>query len=485
MREKFEKEAQLLCRLDHPNICRIIDYLPDELALVVPFIDGKDCEKILRESGALPEPMFLKVSQAVLDAVVFAHQSRIAHRDIKPANILIDNRGQVYLIDFGIAKEIGGDTTKTGYVALTPQFAAPERQFGERNYNPFLSDIYELGVTFFILATNEMPYRNAVNPSLRDWDQKPNCDLSPPLYQLLKKALHPNPKERYQSAEDMAIDLKRVNNVYRRRSAATQRRVLTSAIVVAAAAIMIMLTSGIWKPWFTGPPATVSETLDKDAPGPSGAEPAGSTEKPQADQPNEGASSSVLEKSDTAPVEPGLPNPHLHVVVTPSENAAVTVDGSARAASGDIEVSPGRHTLRIVHPDYPLIEKVITVGRADTSIVIELASEFAAAASLDLRFSVKPPLEDGVLDITMNGTPHTFESFPTDGLMTLAGKWQIELKLKEGPDRRSAKIDSCVSFPYGGGPHAVVRGAHGSIDFSTAGWQGKKVVPILVFWSES
>ncbi|UCE25184.1 MAG: serine/threonine protein kinase, partial [Candidatus Zixiibacteriota bacterium] len=207
-RDRFDREARILCMLDHPNISRVIDFLPDEGALVVQYIDGKDGAQIIRESGPMPADVFLKVARAITEAIAYAHEKKVAHRDIKPANILIDKNGHVYLIDFGIAKEIGGDATKTGYQALTPMFAAPERQTGESSYNPFLSDIYEMGITLFNFCTNSMPYRNPVSPSLQEWGGIHSEPLSPQLKYILRKATHPQPEQRYQTANEMANEFR-------------------------------------------------------------------------------------------------------------------------------------------------------------------------------------------------------------------------------------------------------------------------------------
>ena len=112
-RDKFVKEAKILCLLDHANILRIIDFLPDEGALIVPFIDGIDGAGMLKRSGPLSEGLYLKVARTMTDALAYAHEHKIAHRDIKPGNILIDKNENTYLIDFGIAKEIKDSATKT------------------------------------------------------------------------------------------------------------------------------------------------------------------------------------------------------------------------------------------------------------------------------------------------------------------------------------------------------------------------------------
>ena len=137
MSSNFAREARILSLLDHPNICRVLDYLPDEQALIVPFINGEDCHRILRKSGALSSSRFRRVATTVLDALTSAHKRGIAHRDIKPGNIMIDTDNHVYVIDFGIAKEIDQATTRTGAQAMTPLFAAPERQRPGIKYDPF------------------------------------------------------------------------------------------------------------------------------------------------------------------------------------------------------------------------------------------------------------------------------------------------------------------------------------------------------------
>ncbi|MEW5922881.1 MAG: serine/threonine-protein kinase, partial [Candidatus Zixiibacteriota bacterium] len=236
-RDKFAKEAKILCMLDHPNISRVIDFLPEEGAVVVAYIDGEDGAARLKKSGALDEETFLRVARAMTDAIAFAHEKRIAHRDLKPGNIMFDKSGHVYLIDFGIAKEMGGDATKTAYVALTPLFAAPERQSGEQDYNPFLSDIYEMGVTLFNFATNDLPYRNPANPNIHEWGGMASENLSPELRRILMKATHPDPKQRYQTAREMAGDLKLLKQVY----GGGKKK---SAAIYYVAAIIVLLAVG-------------------------------------------------------------------------------------------------------------------------------------------------------------------------------------------------------------------------------------------------
>ena len=196
--ERFKKEATILCLLDHPNICSIVDYLPNERALVMPYIEGKDCQDLLDDDRQLDEALILKISRCVASAIAYAHSQRIAHRDIKPGNIMVDQNEHVLLIDFGIAKEMDGEAlTQTGYQVLTPQYAAPERMTPGKvkDYDPFLSDIFEMGSTIYKLATRHTPFeevrhipgRSAVSSRPLSWKMK----------KILKKATRPFPEARY------------------------------------------------------------------------------------------------------------------------------------------------------------------------------------------------------------------------------------------------------------------------------------------------
>ncbi len=239
--DKFEREARILSLLNHPSICGIHDYLPEQKAIVIPFIDGRDLGEILIETKQLPEEIFLRIAHAVTEALIAAHNEKIAHRDIKPSNIMIDKNNNVYLIDFGIAKEMTEPATWTKYNVLTPQFAAPERHGGGKEYNPFLSDIYELGVTLFYLATRMMPYRTPDNPQLDEWDDPHTRILAKPLKQILQKAAAPHPEDRYQTVHEMAADLRRIIHIYRRRRRLWIPATAASVIVLAGVAAYLWL----------------------------------------------------------------------------------------------------------------------------------------------------------------------------------------------------------------------------------------------------
>ncbi|MEW5874715.1 MAG: serine/threonine-protein kinase [Candidatus Zixiibacteriota bacterium] len=488
LQDRFEREAQLLCRLDHPNICRIIDYVPEERALIVPFIDGSDCEGILRKSGPLAADVFLKLARTLTDALAFAHARKIAHRDIKPGNILIDRNGHPYLIDFGIAKEVSGDSTatRTGYIALTPQYAAPERQTGERGYDPFLSDIFELGVTLFVLATGQMPYRNPAFPNLRDWDHDFGRPLSPALLRILKKAAHPLPAQRYQTVGELAEAFKSLKEVDQKpRMNKTLAMVAGGVIVVAVGLGYIFLS-----PRETTDTRSVGSTV---APETVRVVEAPKDTVPSRSVPTESTSVGLLGMADTVPAKPETPvtsdtpasrPARVRIVVSPLEKTVCLIDGSPRDLYQEITLEPGSHRIRLINPGFPVLERTVEFSPRDTVLTYDLVERYAGRDSVDLRFALSPPSADYTLVLTLNGLESWMDEVPMKGLKRLAGRWRMEARLvPKGSDVAGARVDSCVTFPYGGGPRVVVTGARGEIDFGTKAWEGERLIPLQWHWS--
>ncbi len=520
-RDKFDKEAKVLCLLDHPNICRVIDYLPEEGALVVAFIDGRDGKEILKESGALSSDMLLRVARTMTSALAYAHSKKIAHRDIKPDNIIIDKNDHVYLIDFGIAKVMREDATKTAYQALTPMFAAPERQAGDANYNPFLSDIYETGVTLFNFATNEMPYRNPANPDITEWGGPKAKNLSPQMIHLLKKATHPDPSKRYNSISEMGKDLKEVQQVYGGKSKKTLW--ITAAIIVLLAG-GAFLTRDRWLPAAqsaiesiqvneiisdtneaiptkeTSKDTTISgeiaATGDESTTPETTQEPI--EEKPvtkQGQTPGTGSSEESIvasEKPATQP-EPEAPKPPplptLMISVVPDYNVAILVDGVEKSPNKKFDINKGNHDITIIHPDFPiLIDQVQT--NIDRSVRYNLQDEFYLRDTITFRIGASPSeLGDAILEVQFNGhgKKYSANDLPILDLQKLSGKWQFGFNILNAQGQRypGAKIDSAVTFPYGGGPREFIRKGQSTVDFGATKWQNAESIDILVHWSQN
>jgi len=157
---RFVKERQILARLEHPNIVRLLDGgLTDDKTpyYVMEFIEGTPVNVYCRENN-LNTNEKLELFTQICSAVAYAHRQLIVHRDLKPSNILITKNGQAKLLDFGIAKILDAETdaqTQTNNAPLTPAYASPEQISGETITTA--SDVYSLGVILYELLTEKTP----------------------------------------------------------------------------------------------------------------------------------------------------------------------------------------------------------------------------------------------------------------------------------------------------------------------------------------
>ncbi|UCD94408.1 MAG: protein kinase [Candidatus Zixiibacteriota bacterium] len=525
-RSKFAKEAKILCMLDHPNISRVIDFLPEEGAVVVSFIDGRDGASILKESGAISGDEFLKVARAVTSAIAYAHEKRIAHRDIKPGNIMFDKRGQVYVIDFGIAKEMGGDATKTSYQALTPMFAAPERHSGDQDYNPFLSDIYEIGITLFNFATNDLPYRNPAHPNPQEWGGLASDKLSPELRQILMKATHPEPAKRYKTAAEMYEEFKDLKHAYG--GAKKRRSVLPYVAILVVLAVAAYLgrnqLTDLWQQISSSQPAVTDagvtadstttteepqeEILDEQAATAEETEPTQTEirreeskppvtdvvpekkpevtikEEPVAEKETEIASIPEEETVSEEPISPALIA--FSVDIIPTSGAILLVDGNEGSPDSAFSLEQGRHRIGVLHPDYPAFEQSVDVSEEQDGLRIDLGREFSLADSVSLQISLLPASDQHWLALSFNGRGHTLMDFPNLGLQKPKGPWQIEAEILDlsGGEGGKPRIDSLIANPYGGETRAVITGHSGKLTLGAADQPGLENVPLLIFWSK-
>jgi len=157
---QFKREATMLASLRHPNLPRVTDHFVlsgQGQYLVMDFIEGEDLKEHLDKSGVLREDDVIVIGIAICDALSYLHtrEPAIVHRDVKPGNIKITPSGQVFLVDFGLAKRVeGGQMTTIGAQALTPGYAPPEQYGGGTEPS---SDIYSLGATLYVASTNTIP----------------------------------------------------------------------------------------------------------------------------------------------------------------------------------------------------------------------------------------------------------------------------------------------------------------------------------------
>lgn len=229
---RLKLERQILARLDHPNIARLLDGGTTEHGapyLVMEYVEGERIDRWCQSHRldlAARVTLFLKVCAAVS----YAHRNLVVHRDLKPSNILVRTDGEPKLLDFGIAKELSVDSeqTRAGAQLLTPRYASPEQVRGESVST--LSDVYSLGVVLYELLTGRSPYGKAVElpaalaravceidpdtpsttlrnsvgadtPSLRPAGLKGDLDA------IVLRCLRKLPEQRYGSVEALIDDL--------------------------------------------------------------------------------------------------------------------------------------------------------------------------------------------------------------------------------------------------------------------------------------
>jgi len=204
---RFEREAQAMAKLNHPNIVSVIDYGeagPDYLFIVMELVDGADMMDVIR-TGRMTQEMALTLLPQICDALQFAHDHGIVHRDIKPSNIMLTRDGRVKMADFGLAKTFDAESsfrTQTGTGMGTPDYAAPE-QFDPDGHIDHRADIYALGVMIYQMITGQLPRGVWKPPSQR-------AEVAPQWDDIVEHAMQSDPADRYQQASEVKTDVGRI-----------------------------------------------------------------------------------------------------------------------------------------------------------------------------------------------------------------------------------------------------------------------------------
>src|SRR6266516_1290919 len=204
---RFNREAANASRINHPNVCAIYDFgeTPDGLIyLAMEFIEGEPLTELIEREGALPVPRAAAIFLQTADALQAAHDLGIVHRDLKPDNIMLSRRkgggDTVKVVDFGIAKAVGGDeagqkVTKTGLVVGTPEFMSPEQLSGDKLDGR--SDLYSLALVFYRMLAGKLPFEATT------------------VQETMIKRLTDEPTKRYQTVAKFADDVASVTGIGR------------------------------------------------------------------------------------------------------------------------------------------------------------------------------------------------------------------------------------------------------------------------------
>ena len=282
--QRFKRELLLARKVTHKNVVRIHDLgeVGGIKYITMTYVDGQDLSSLLKREGTLLVPTVLRIARAVLSGLVEAHKNGVVHRDLKPANIMIAKTGDALIMDFGIAKGVdasvgtvpgtvpvpaglsGGtataEMTRYGSVMGTIEYMAPEQARGEDVDQR--ADIYALGLMLYDMLVGRKRRAERTNSALEELKarmQQPPAplksvlpDIPDELDRLIGRCLEPDPNARYQTSDDLAADLNRLdeNGV-----AIPEQRRFPPKLIAAAVAVVAILVSGTW--WFTRTPPPV------------------------------------------------------------------------------------------------------------------------------------------------------------------------------------------------------------------------------------
>ncbi len=227
--QRFQAEAKTLAALKHPNLVNVYDLGIHENSVFyysMDYLEGRNLEDILANNGPQTLERTIEIFLAVLDGLAYAHRNGIVHRDIKPANIFICNKGtsaaEVKILDFGIAKLVKGDNagqelTAAGEVFGSPFYMSPEQCMG--NAVDARSDIYSVGCSLFESLSGFVPFEadSSLEIALMHEENTPplisdvmSNQLPSSVDAVIAKCLAKNPRDRYQSAKELSLDLERI-----------------------------------------------------------------------------------------------------------------------------------------------------------------------------------------------------------------------------------------------------------------------------------
>jgi len=244
--DRFHREEEIGKKLDHPGVVKVLnDEERSRRYMVLEWVEGRLLRQVLNEEKKLSPERAIKITLGLCRALDYIHSQGVVHRDLKPENIMVDAEDRIKIIDFGIAANAGSRRltfAKLTEAMGTPDYISPEQVKGKRG--DARSDIYTLGIMFYEMLTGKVPFTGTnpfviMNERLMNHPIPPrevNPDITPELQEIIYRALERDPKKRYASAREFALDLEHPEKVgvadrdelrnWRQRRSPVMRRVL-------------------------------------------------------------------------------------------------------------------------------------------------------------------------------------------------------------------------------------------------------------------
>jgi serine/threonine protein kinase len=223
--QRFQREAEAVGRLSHPNIVTVYDVgdAEGQLYMAMELLEGDDLRSLIERRVHIPLADRVRILQKICEGVAYAHSRGVVHRDIKPANILVTSDGRVKLLDFGLARVATRSTiTRQGVILGTPDYMAPEQAMGKGTDRR--SDAFSAGAVFYEFLTGGKPFKgktlHGVLYQIISEEPDPlltvNPDLPAQLASLVHGMLRKDPEKRYASLEELGRALQDIHAALRR-----------------------------------------------------------------------------------------------------------------------------------------------------------------------------------------------------------------------------------------------------------------------------
>ena len=258
---RFQREARAVAALNHPNVVTLysVEECDGMHFLTMELIEGQSLDRLIPANG-LPVERIVEIAGALAEAMAAAHEKGILHRDLKPANVMVTNEGRVKVLDFGLAKDVGAETsddatltstgrTQAGVVMGTPAYMSPEQVSGR--VLDHRTDIFSLGVVLHEMATGRRPFEGTssaelVSSILRDSPPPVTdvrSDLPADLARVIRRCLEKDPRYRMQTARDISNEFRDLARLASRSSAVPTS---TSRAVAASDSGATRADEGFW-----------------------------------------------------------------------------------------------------------------------------------------------------------------------------------------------------------------------------------------------